>query len=132
MKKLFFLTLLSLISINLLGINRPNNEPANNSISHLIKKHQLPYRGGLIRYIPPKNCSLNQGLPTVRLPGNKKGFIDKFGNIWIDGRGITANEEFEWDVQLAKKNKKRMKTLAANEGNHVNVSLTGRVSHYKK
>lgn len=128
MKKLFFLTLLALISINLLGINRPNNKPTNNSISHLIKKHQLPYRGGKMRYIPPKNCSLNQGLPTSQ----SNGFIDKFDNVWEKGRGITANEEFEWDVQLANKNKKRMKRLAAPDGNHVNVSLTGRVSHYKK
>jgi hypothetical protein len=114
-----------LVCTKLLGMQSPKL-----TLSQLIKKHELPYRGGLIRYIPPKNCNLSQGLPTVQLPDNKPGFIDKFGNIWKAGRGITANEEFEWDVQLAKKNKNRMKSLAANDGNHVNVSLTGRVTHY--
>ncbi|HLB94124.1 MAG TPA: polymorphic toxin type 17 domain-containing protein [Candidatus Babeliales bacterium] len=124
MKKLFFLTLLSLISTNLLGINRPNN-----SINHLTKINELPNRGGLIRYIPPKNCSLTQGLPIVRLPGNKHGFRDKFDNIWVKGPSRTNGERKEWDVQLANKNKKCMKRLAAPDGNHLNISLTGRVTH---
>lgn len=122
-----------LISTNLLGMQKLNPKPINNSISHLsisylIKKHQLPYRGGLIRYMPPKVC-LNQGLPIVRLPYNKIGFEDKFGNSWVRGPSRTANEEFEWDVQLANNNKKRMKSLAANDGNHINVSLKGIVTH---
>ncbi len=117
-----------LISSNLLGMQKLNHKPVNNSINHLLKNHGLPNRGGLIRYIPPKVC-LNQGLPISRANG-QIGFKDKFGNVWVKGPSRTANEEFEWDVQLAKKNKNRMKSLAANDGNHVNVSLKGIVTHY--
>lgn len=115
-----------LINTNLLSMQ---TAPTSNSISHLTKIHQLPNRGNLMRYLPPKNLSLNQGLPIVRLPGNKLGFEDRFGNVWVKGPSRTNGERFEWDVQLANKNKARMQTLAAGTGKHLNVSLTGRVTH---
>ncbi len=117
-----------LISTNLFSMQVPSINKSQ-SINHLIKKHQLPYRGGMMRYIPPMGY-FSQGLPRGRLPGGNKGFKDKFGNIWVMGPSRTAGERFEWDVQLAPENRARLKTLAAGTGTHLNVSLKGNVTHY--
>jgi hypothetical protein len=85
------------------------------------KKAQLPTEGK-VRYIPPKNTGTS--LPRT----SNGGYIDKFGNIWQKGPSRTIGESFEWDVQLSKKGKQLLGWLSR-DGNHINVSLKGIITH---
>jgi len=93
------------------------------SIRSRLKAAELP-TSGRIRFVPPKNY--NPASPLTRGPGN--GYIDRFGNEWVRGPSRTAGEAFEWDVQLSKRGREMLGWLSR-EGNHVNVSLGGHVTH---
>lgn len=93
------------------------------SIRALIRGARLPNRGS-IRYIPPSHVTANTGLPR----GPKNGYIDKFGNEWTRGPSRTAGEPFEWDVQLSRTGRAQLGHLSR-DGNHLNVSLLGWITH---
>ena len=96
------------------------------SIKSLIKAKRLP-SDGKIRYVPPKNFNPKKGLPYEKV-GNDKAFLDKFGNKWLKGPSRTINEPFEWDVRLSNQGKEQL-GWASKSGNHINVSLKGRITH---
>jgi RHS repeat-associated protein len=85
----------------------------------------LPTRGP-IRFIPPRTW--RSGMPLLRGPGPKFGYIDRFGNIWEKGPSRTAGEPFEWDVILSRKGLASIGWLSR-DGKHVNVSQEGWVTH---
>ena len=85
------------------------------------KKAQLPTQGK-IRYVPPKN--VGNHLPRT----STGGYIDRFGNIWQKGPSRTIGELFEWDVQLSRQGQSMLGWLSR-EGNHINVSLKGIITH---
>ena len=93
------------------------------SVKGRLKAAELP-TSGRIRFVPPKNYSPSS--PLTRGPQN--GYIDRFGNEWVRGPSRTAGEAFEWDVQLSNRGREMLGWLSR-EGNHVNVSLGGRVTH---
>jgi hypothetical protein len=84
---------------------------AKEQISNPIVKARLPV-GGEFPYTPPNNWRPTEPLRR----GPHGGFIDRYGNEWVKGRSITRGEPFEWDVQFLR-------------GGHLNVSLTGRITH---
>jgi hypothetical protein len=57
-----------------------------------------------------------------------EGYLDEFGNLWTKGPTRTKGEAFEWDVQVADGAPKWIKDIAK-DGTHINVSLTGKVTH---
>jgi len=81
-----------------------------------IEKEHLP-TGGQFPFEPPKKWKLPNRLPK---DSRTNGFIDKSGNIWVEGPSRTLGERFEWDVQL----RQPIRGQA-----HVNVSWTGRITH---
>ena len=87
-----------------------------------IKHENLPTRGK-VRFVPPKNWD-----PSNPKRGTSHGFIDKWGNEWVDGPSRTRGEAWEWDVQLSKKGKAHFGWASA-DGNHLNVSFQGIVTH---
>jgi filamentous hemagglutinin len=93
------------------------------SISGRISQAGLPGTGK-IRYVPPTNY--RPGTPLSR--GGSHGDIDSFGNEWVKGPSRTADEAFEWDVQLSDRGRASIGWLSR-EGDHVNLSLNGRVTH---
>jgi hypothetical protein len=92
-------------------------------IKGLLKDAQLP-TSGRIRFVPPKNTSVNSGL----LRGKNKGYIDRFGNEWVKGPSRTEGQPFEWDVQLSKTGKAKVGWLSR-DASHLNVSLDGEITH---
>jgi hypothetical protein len=91
----------------------------------------LPYKRNIYRFIPQQGYTADQRLQ--KGPGG--GFIDRFGNEWIQGpahgRAASDGDEFEWDVQLSKKGfniwGERAKT---NRGKAwINVTKDGFLSH---
>ncbi|WP_329265268.1 polymorphic toxin type 17 domain-containing protein [Streptomyces sp. NBC_01478] len=92
-------------------------------VKGLLKDAQLPH-SGRIRFVPPKDLSVNSGLPR----GTRKGYIDRFGNEWIKGPSRTAGQPFEWDVQLSKPGRAELGRLSR-DGSHLNVSLDGEITH---
>lgn len=93
------------------------------TIKSRIKDAQLPNEGK-IRFVPPDNYD-----PTIPLTrGPNKGFLDKFNNEWTKGPSRTLGESFEWDVQLSDLGKKQL-GWASRDGNHLNVSLKGKLTH---
>jgi hypothetical protein len=88
-----------------------------------IKAAQLPTEGK-IRFVPDKNYRPSK--PINR--GKNNGYIDRFNNEWIAGPSRTPGELFEWDIQLSALGKKKI-GWASRDGNHVNVSLKGRITH---
>jgi hypothetical protein len=68
-------------------------------IKGLITKEGLPTKGKL-RSVPPKKFHITNGLPEKRLPDGRMGFIDRFGNVWVQGQSRTKGQAHEWDVQL--------------------------------
>jgi RHS repeat-associated protein len=92
-------------------------------VKGLLKDAQLPH-SGRIRFVPPKDLSVNSGLPR----GTRKGYIDRFGNEWIKGPSRTAGQPFEWDVQLSKLGRAKLGWLSR-DGSHLNVSLDGEITH---
>jgi len=95
---------------------------ATRGIKGFIRRRQLPTTGK-IRFVPPKNFN-----PSIDLSSVKKGFVDKFGNVWQKGPSRTLGEPFEWDVQLSSKGKSMLGWLSKS-GKHINVSLKGRITH---
>ena len=95
----------------------------------LIRRYDLPCEGA-IRYLPPIGWNAAEGLPKERENGGK-GFIDRFGNVWVKGPSRTAGERFEWDVQLSNTGLEKMEQWSK-DGDHVNVSLNGTVTHGAK
>jgi RHS repeat-associated protein len=85
-----------------------------------IREVQLP-TSGRIRFVPPKGAS------SLRR-GPNHGYIDRFGNEWVRGPSRTAGEPFEWDVQLSRQGQQQLGWLSR-DGQHVNVSLKGHVTH---
>ena len=94
-------------------------EPSKKS---LIKSAQLPSQGK-IRYLPPENWT-----PSQPLPRQAGGYVDKFGNIWTKGPSRTTGQAFEWDVQLSHTGKSKLGWLSR-DGQHINVSLDGIITH---
>ncbi len=86
--------------------------------------YNLPIRRGYARYIPPESWSPNQALPR----GTRGGFIDKFGNEWVQGPSRTPGQAWEWDVQLGR-NANAYFREKARGGTHVNVSWDGEITH---
>ncbi len=81
--------------------------------------------------LPRKNIILiltSEGLPITPMPGNRKGYVDRFGNIWVQGRSVTKGQSFEWDVQLSKQGIQQVGWMTK-DNSHLNVSLDGRVTH---
>jgi hypothetical protein len=97
------------------------------SIKRLIKQEGLPTKGKL-RYVPPKKLHSFDRLPYEKLPGNRIGFIDRFGNLWVEGKSRTKGQLFEWDVQLSKQGIQQVGWMTR-DNSHLNVSLDGRVTH---
>ncbi len=92
------------------------------SKKYCIKKAKLPTEGK-VRFIPPKDWT-----PSQPLKKKNGGYLDKFGNVWVEGNSRTAGEFKEWDVQLSAKGRKQYGWICE-EKNHLNVSLKGRVTH---
>jgi hypothetical protein len=93
------------------------------------KKEKLPNKGK-VRYVPPRKLAGDGTLPK----GPQGGYIDKYGNEWVKGPSRTAGQEFEWDVQLTKSQKKNWQWLYTRKGkkgtiSHLNVSQDGRITH---
>jgi Novel toxin 17 len=88
-----------------------------------LKAVDLPTTGR-VRFVPPKGY--NPSRPLQRGPRN--GFFDRFGNEWVKGPSRTAGEPFEWDVQLSEAGR-AMFGWASRDGSHLNVSLTGKITH---
>ena len=86
----------------------------------LLKDKGLPTRGK-IRFVPEKKA-LNTG---IRVQDG--GFVDRFGNVWRRPRGQIVREP-HWDVQLSRTGRQDL-GWASRSGNHVNVSLDGRIVH---
>lgn len=93
------------------------------SIKSRIKDAQLPAEGK-IRFIPDPDYHPSNKL----LKGENGGYLDKFGNEWTKGPSRTPGEPFEWDVQLSEKGKKQL-GWASRDGDHINVSLKGHITH---
>ena len=94
----------------------------------LLKKAKLP-RKGKMRFIPSKRDLMRGELSTQKV-GNRMGYVDKFGNVWLKGTSRTNGEEFEWDVQLTKTRGELFKRSGlSSDGKHLNVSLQGRITH---
>ncbi|MBN8604867.1 MAG: hypothetical protein J0M26_27950, partial [Planctomycetes bacterium] len=88
------------------------------------RDYNLPIRKGYARYIPPDSWSPNQALPR----GQNGGFIDKFGNEWVQGVSRTPGQLWEWDVQLGRNASIYFRDKARG-GTHVNVSWDGEITH---
>ena len=98
------------------------------SSKSLLKEAKLP-RKGKMRFIPSKRDLMRGKLSTQKV-GNERGYVDKFGNVWLKGTSRTNGEEFEWDVQLTKTRGELFKRSGlSSDGKHLNVSLQGRITH---
>jgi hypothetical protein len=86
-----------------------------------IRALKLPTEGAVV-FVPPKGWNVSQPQRTE----DKKGFVDADGNEWRKGPSRTPGEPFEWDVVPAGNSALRH---LSRDGSHVNVSLTGRVTH---
>ncbi|WP_010304007.1 polymorphic toxin type 17 domain-containing protein [Candidatus Odyssella thessalonicensis] len=73
------------------------------SIKSRLKEAKLPIKGK-IRFIPRKNY--NPSMPLTR--GDNKGYIDRFGNEWVQGSSRTQGQSFEWDIQLSKQGQSKL------------------------
>ena len=56
------------------------------------------------------------------------GYVDKFKNEWVKGSSNTAEQKFDWDVQLSKLRVKQL-GWASRGGKYLNVSLDGKITH---
>jgi len=88
-----------------------------------INAAQLPNEGR-VRFVPDDDYHPSEPL----LRGPSHGYIDKFKNEWTKGPSRTAGQAFEWDVQLSDLGKKQLGWLSR-DGEHINVSLDGRITH---
>jgi hypothetical protein len=80
----------------------------------------------LFAYHPPKQTRPNE-LP-VEWRRGRKYFRDHWGNLWGTGPSRTRGDAFEWDVQLSPNAPAWMRGLSR-DGRHIDVSLSGRISH---
>lgn len=113
--------------ISSLKKNIENKVAKHKSIKRLIKQEGLPTKGKL-RYVPPKKLHSFDRLPHEKLPGRKIGFIDRFGNLWVQGESRTKGQAHEWDVQLSRQGIQQVGWMTR-DSTHLNVSLDGRVTH---
>ena len=104
-----------------------NKVSKNKSIKRLIKQESLPTKGKL-RYVPPKKLHSFNRLPYKKLPNGDIGFIDRFGNLWVQGPSRTKGQSHEWDVQLSRQGIQQVGWMTR-DNSHLNVSLDGRVTH---
>lgn len=81
------------------------------TITDVLRDLRLPISGEVV-FEPPRGWNPSQPLPR----GERHGFIDRQRREWVKGPSRTPGEAFEWDVQLT-------------HGDHLNVSLTGRITH---
>lgn len=88
------------------------------------KKEGLPTEGP-ITFVPPKKS--NPDNPPKERVGNKVGFKDDYGNVWVPGPSRTSGHDFEWDIIPASPNS--VLARFSRDGSHVNVSLDGVVTH---
>ncbi len=107
------------------GLHGSKNAAAK-SIKGILKEKKLPTKGK-IRYVPPKKFRPTHDLP-IKHTSRGEGFVDRLGNVWVEGRSITPGENIEWDVQLSKRGKK-MLGWASKSGKHINISLKGKITH---
>ena len=84
--------------------------------------HGLPRRGP-IRFMPDPGYNPSERLP-VGVLNKKRGFRDRFGNVWAQGPSRDPRFEYEWDVQLSRKGKARF-----GDRTHINVSPDGYFTH---
>jgi hypothetical protein len=91
-------------------------------VKGLLKDAGLPH-SGKIRFVPLEDAA-TQGL--LKGPGGR-GFVDRFGNVWVRPRGQIVGEA-HWDVQLSAVGKKQL-GWASRSGSHINVSVDGRIVH---
>jgi filamentous hemagglutinin len=95
-----------------MAMKRRRKQPrARRTAQQVLAALRLP-TAGEVPFVPPKGWTPSQPLPR----GEQQGYIDRFRREWVKGPSRTAGEHFEWDVQLA-------------NGDHLNVSLTGRITH---
>ena len=97
------------------------------SIKAILKKNKLPVKGK-IRFIPPKNWHSAEGKLRKNILNGRYGFVDKFGNVWVQGESRTVGQPFEWDVQLSSQGKQQLGWMTR-DNSHLNVSLDGEVTH---
>ena len=83
----------------------------------------LPTKGR-IRFVPPEDWNPTQPLPR----GPNYGYVDRFDNEWVKGPSRTAGQPYEWDVQLSRTGRSQLGWLSR-DGQHLNVSLDGHVTH---
>jgi hypothetical protein len=107
--------------------NVENKITQHTGIKGLLKKARLPTKGKL-RYVPPKKLHVSEGLPQVVWHDRRRGFVDRFGNVWLKGESRTQGHDFEWDVQLSKQGIQQVGWMTR-DNSHLNVSLDGRVTH---
>ena len=81
-------------------------------------------RRGPIRFIPHKGYNPANRLPTKKIGENVEGYVDRFGNVWVQGPSRDPRFTHEWDVQLAEKSYKWFGKKA-----HINVSPDGYITH---
>lgn len=93
------------------------------TIKSRIKANKLPTQGR-IRFVPPDRYKPSTPLKK----GPNGGILDRFDNEWVKGPSRTIGEAFEWDVQLSSVGKIQL-GWASRDGSHLNVSLTGRITH---
>lgn len=107
------------------------NSKGTNSVSptpgywHTVKSAGLPTTG--IKFVPPKSYSAGDDLPVATING-KKGYLDKFGNVWVKPKGHAIQGEKHWDVQLGERTSAWLRQYS-NSGKHVNITRDGRIAH---
>ncbi len=112
-------------------LRKRNNKKT--SIKSLVKAAELPHTGKL-RYVPPKKFDVANGLPRGISKNGDEGFVDRFKNIWVEGKSRTIGargfkqERVEWDVQLSPQGVQQVGWMTR-DNTHLNVSLKGRVTH---
>ncbi|MDP9386565.1 MAG: polymorphic toxin type 17 domain-containing protein, partial [Actinomycetota bacterium] len=56
----------------------------------------------------------------------QRGYVDAKRDVWRKGPSRTPGDPFEWDVQLRKTSRWQRHSK---DGKHVNINLSGRISH---
>lgn len=67
--------------------------------------------------------------PSKERVRGRPGFVDAYGNVWIEGRGVGGDLK-EWDIQPGASSGNLQKQFG--DGKHVNVSIDGQVTHNPK
>ncbi len=89
--------------------------------SNPIRQAGLPNRGR-VRFVPPKDWSPNQPLPTGTLYG-RTGYVDRYGRVWHRGPNHhfpRNGQRHEWDVQVPRDSQW---ASLARDGRHIDVEF---------